>query len=69
MTLFDPITQIVAASNSLEGHIIFSKMCFLPQSLEVMQRNYFTFSSCVFAWHPLAIISLKLDRVLFPLGA
>ena len=69
MTLFDSIAQIVAAYNPLEGHIIFSNMRFLSQSLEVMQRNSFPFSSCISTWYPLAFMYLKLDRVLFPLGA
>ena len=69
MTLFDSIAQIVVEYNPLEIHINFSKMRFLPQSLEVMQRNSFPFSSCVSAWYPLALISLKLSRVRLPLGA
>ena len=52
MTLFDSIAQIVVAYNTLERHIIFSKMRFLSQSLEVMQRNSFPFSLCVSAWYP-----------------
>ena len=69
MTLFDSMAQIVVAYNPLERHIIFSKMRSLPQSLEVMQRNSIPFSSYVSAWYPLVLISLKLDRVLFHLGA
>ena len=69
MTLFDSIACIMIKHNPLERHITFSKMRILSQSLEVMQRNSIPFSSCISAWYPLTYISLRLNRVLFPLGA